>query len=144
MRPVDKAGRPIFPWVFAILQEHGARLDQLGYNECRDTPNLFLLECARVTFYADMRGTKYAPVWSRRYPGFYWRWMTPVPPVHERQRTVAIEWLRLSDKVPLWLLGGLGDGDGRGDADLAYRLDVCLTCHVNPAAYNSPLFDGGL
>jgi hypothetical protein len=71
MKPVDIKGRPIFSRVFNILQKHGKKLVELGWNESTTKPNLFFKGFYDVTVFADMRGTEIISIWDEPYPYLY-------------------------------------------------------------------------
>ncbi|MEM5789821.1 MAG: hypothetical protein AAGU11_21095 [Syntrophobacteraceae bacterium] len=91
MKPVDKFGREIFPFVFRKLEAIGAKLESLGYKEAKSKPNLFLRNSRIVTFFADMRGTEIIPIWDEPVPLFYWKWNSMALPLPTRQNAVYIE-----------------------------------------------------
>lgn len=96
MRPVDKLGRPIYQHIFRKLQEYGKLLEQYGYYESIQKPNLFYRKRRIVIFYADMRGTERSPIWENSSPLFYWSWQKENLDAEIRSRAVLIEWSRIS------------------------------------------------
>jgi len=70
MKPVDRFGSPIYPRQFEQLKACGRTLESLGYKET-GTPNLFTCRYDAVTFLADMRGTKFVPIWKEPLPFIY-------------------------------------------------------------------------
>jgi len=73
MKPVTKDGRPIYPSVFRKLVAIGEKLEEFGWKESRNKPNLFYKEFDDVFVFADMRGTDIVPIWDEPYPLIYAR-----------------------------------------------------------------------
>lgn len=71
MKPIDIKGRPIYPRVFVILQEHGRKLLESQWKESINKPNLFFKEFLGLAVFADMRGTGIVPIWDEPYPYLY-------------------------------------------------------------------------
>jgi hypothetical protein len=63
--------RPIYPYIFAKMQEYGRQLESLGYKESRGKPNLFYCSYPSITFMADLRGTKFLPIFKDPRPFVY-------------------------------------------------------------------------
>jgi hypothetical protein len=71
MKPVNIDGRPIYPNIFKQLQTIGTILEECGWRESINKPNLFLKEFEGVMVFADMRGTSITPIWEEPYPLLY-------------------------------------------------------------------------
>ncbi len=102
MIPRDKSGREIYPHIFRRIQRIGRQLEELGYREAKQKPNLFVCRNRNVTFFADLRGTDDVPIFADPR-ALWWRdWRVPptAVPLDVRRRIIAIEWLRLWD-VPI-------------------------------------------
>lgn len=98
MQNKDKFGRKIYPKVFEKLLGYARVLEMHGYKESINKPNLFYKVKDRkwvkgptfengefkdgkyeIIFFADMRGTKYIPIWEEPYPHFYGKFPEGMP-----------------------------------------------------------------
>jgi predicted nucleic acid-binding Zn ribbon protein len=79
MKPIDKFGDTIYPYVFKKLCVVGNQLESLGYFETKGNPNLFMRRTRQklggvdyeIWHYADMRGTKDVRIWQDPVPLIY-------------------------------------------------------------------------
>lgn len=98
----------------------------MGYEEHPGKFNLFCRRYRNVEFYADMRGNRDFPIWAVKYPSLYWRWLSPAPEIAIQQRIVFIEWIRLSNQLPLKMSCLDIDFGDCQDAYLAHNTDEHL------------------
>jgi hypothetical protein len=84
MVPKNKDGRTVYPAVFEVMRRIGDDLEEIGFRESSNKPNLFykplmvmysagpdILEFADFVAYADMRGTNIIPIWEDPVPLVY-------------------------------------------------------------------------
>lgn len=72
MKRQNKDGRPIYSdkkW--QKLQETGEILEQIGYTESNNKPNLFYRKINGGFVFADLRGTEFIPIWDDLRPLVY-------------------------------------------------------------------------
>ena len=72
MKAVDKFGRKISEKTFKEIEKIGEKLSEIGYVESFGKPNLFRLSDGKITFFADLRGTRVVPIWENSRPLIYW------------------------------------------------------------------------
>lgn len=95
MIPIDGFGRSICGKVFPQLKKHGIVLENSGYQESREKPNLFYRKVPSCgMFFSDMRRTEKIPARDDTSPLFYWGFDSEVPP-WLRRRHIKNELVRL-------------------------------------------------
>lgn len=114
MIPFDKFGRPIYGKLYARLFAIGMKLKRLGYKESVRFPNLFVKSLPGIVFFADLRGTEFAPIWENPGVFFYFQGDRL-----KNKKVIIDEWISLNEKgcdprTPL------SEEDGEG-----YLLDQC-------------------
>ena len=101
VRALDRQGRPLSGWLWDRVHHYGTQLLACGYWESTTKPNLFVRSYPSVTFFADLRGTRYITIAEDSRPLFYWN----IPFAVDRDRVarmVAIEGARLAP-IPIRL-----------------------------------------
>lgn len=68
----NRDGKPIYSHKkWQKLQETGEILEQLGYKESYNKPNLFYIQINKGIVFADVRGTEIVPIWDDLRPLVY-------------------------------------------------------------------------
>jgi len=96
MKPVDKFGMEIYPYLFKKLERIGKSLEDIGYVESKQKSNLFSYRITEGCFYADMRGTHDCLIWHDPRPFCYF-----FPNGHITIKEFQINRLHLSEEKRL-------------------------------------------
>jgi hypothetical protein len=72
VKAVDKFDRKISEKTFMEIEKTGEKLCEIGYVESSGKSNLFRLFDGKITFFADLRGTRVVPIWEDSRPLIYW------------------------------------------------------------------------
>ncbi len=94
----DKFGRNIFQKPFSEMLNFGNILQNNGYLESRNKPNLFYKKFDEGLFFADMRGTEEVPIWEDTRPLFYWKFELNAPHWKAR-RLIRKELINLHNRM---------------------------------------------
>lgn len=97
MKPEDKHGNDIYPDTYQQLLQQGAQLEDAGYRESSNKPNLFYKNDKVVTIFADMRGTNVVNIWDDTRPMIYWNFDKKMPDWAKR-RVLKQEVSELEDR----------------------------------------------
>ncbi len=95
MKREDISGQHIFSAnIWSKMLSNGKKLVENGYSESANKPNLFYSKKDYGIFFADMRGTKLAPIWNDPRPLFYWIFDNDQP-LWKHRRQIKEELLNL-------------------------------------------------